>query len=165
MPYLDEAQRRIFPGGVAEMLGRGGITAVAVCRGLRGRRYSEGRWRCGNGVEVSDRVRAPGAGRRPVEVAQPGLVEALDALVEPESRGDPMCPPRWTTKSARNLAGELGRQGFSVARTLVVGLLPRMGYSVQAPVKTGGAPAIRTGTPSSAICRVSSRSSRRRDNL
>jgi hypothetical protein len=135
LPHLDEAQRRIFSGGVAEMLGHGGITAVADMSGLARTTVQRGALAVRTGVEVSDRVRMPGAGRKPAEVAQPGLVEALDALVEPESRGDPMCPLRWTTRSARNLAGELGRQGFSASHTLVLGLLPSMGYSVQAPVK------------------------------
>ncbi len=135
LPHLDEGQWRLFSGGVAEMLGRGGITAVAGMSGLARTTVQRGALAVGKGVEVSDRVRVPGAGRKPADVAQPGLVEALDALAEPESRGDPMCPLRWTTKSARNLAGELCAQGFSASHTLVLGLLPRMGYSVQAPVK------------------------------
>ncbi len=69
-------------------------------------------------------------------MAQPGLLEALDALVEPESRGDPMCPLRWTTKSTRKLSEELARQGFQASHTVLRHLLPEMGYSVQAPAKT-----------------------------
>jgi hypothetical protein len=69
-------------------------------------------------------------------VLQPGLVEALDALVEPESRGDPMTPLRWTSKSLRTLAVELGSQGFGVSATLVQRLLHEAGYSLQGNAKT-----------------------------
>ena len=55
------------------------------------------------GIEPSDRVRAPGAGRPPATESMPGLVDALDRLVEPDSRGDPECALRWTTKSTRTL--------------------------------------------------------------
>jgi len=87
------------------------------------------------GVEVSGRVRPPGAGRPKAIDAQPGLLVALDDLVEPESRGDPMCPLRWTTKSTRTLAAELEAQGFQISHVTVAGLLHQMGYSLQAPAK------------------------------
>lgn len=87
------------------------------------------------GVEVSARVRPPGAGRPKAIDAQPGLLVALDDLVEPESRGDPMCPLRWTTKSTRTLAAELEAQGFQISHVTVAGLLHQMGYSLQAPAK------------------------------
>jgi hypothetical protein len=86
-------------------------------------------------VEVSARVRLPGAGRPRVEDAQSGLLVALDELVEPDSRGDPMCPLRWTAKSTRTLAAELRCQGFVVSHVTVAELLHRMGYSLQAPAK------------------------------
>lgn len=87
------------------------------------------------GVEVSARIRPPGAGRPKAVDAQPGLLLALDDLVEPESRGDPMCPLRWTTKSTRTLADELGRQGYQVSHVTVGVLLHEMGYSLQANAK------------------------------
>jgi len=87
------------------------------------------------GVEVSARVRPPGAGRPKAIDAQPGLLVALDDLVEPESRGDPMCPLRWTTKSTRTLAAELEARGFQISHVTVAGLLHQMGYSLQAPAK------------------------------
>jgi hypothetical protein len=69
-------------------------------------------------------------------VAQPGLAAAVDSLVEPESRGDPMCSLRWTTKSTRKLSEELGRLGFQASHTTVRGVLSDMGYSLQATAKT-----------------------------
>ena len=82
------------------------------------------------------RSRRPGGGRPSIEESQPGIVEALDALVEPTTRGDPMSPLRWTCKSARELARALGDQGFSVAPTTVCELLRAQGYSLQALRKT-----------------------------
>ncbi len=135
IPHLDERQRRILAGSAARALGRGGIAAVAEATGMSPSTVQKAVGEIDAGVEVSDRVRPPGAGRPRVEDAQPGLLQALDDLVEPESRGDPMCPLRWTTKSTRTLADELRRQGFEVSHVTVAELLHRMGYSLQAPAK------------------------------
>jgi transposase len=135
MPHLDERQRRVLAGSAARSLGRGGIAAVAEATGMSRSTVQKAVGEIDAGVEVSDRVRPPGAGRPRVEDAQPGLLQALDDLVEPESRGDPMCPLRWTTKSTRTLADELRRQGFEVSHVTVADLLHRMGYSLQAPAK------------------------------
>lgn len=135
-PHLDERQRRLLTGGLAEMLGHGGITAVAKVSGLARNTVQRGAQDIRAGVEVSDRTRAPGAGRKPAEVAQPGLAAAVDSLVEPESRGDPMCSLRWTTKSTRKLSEELDRLGFQASHTTVRGVLSDMGYSLQATAKT-----------------------------
>jgi hypothetical protein len=135
-PHLDERQRRLLTGGFAEMLGHGGITAVAKVSGLARNTVQRGAQDIRAGVEVSDRTRAPGAGRKPAEVAQPGLAAAVDSLVEPESRGDPMCSLRWTTKSTRKLSEELDRLGFQASHTTVRGVLSDMGYSLQATAKT-----------------------------
>ena len=111
LPHLDERQRRILAGATATVLGRGGIVAVAEAAGMSRSTLQKAVGEIAAGVEVSGRVRPPGAGRPRVEDAQPGLLQALDDLVEPESRGDPMCPLRWTAKSTRTLAGELTRPG------------------------------------------------------
>jgi hypothetical protein len=136
LPHLDEGQQRLLAGAVAEMLGNGGITVAAKASGISRATVQRGALDIRGGIAVSDRVRREGGGRKPAAVAQPGLLEALDALVEPESRGDPMCPLRWTTKSTRNLSEELARQGFRASHTVLRRLLPEMGYSVQAPAKT-----------------------------
>jgi transposase len=135
MPHLDERQRRVLAGSAARALGRGGIAAVAEAAGMSRSTVQKAVGEIDAGVEVSERIRPPGAGRPRVEDAQPGLLQALDDLVEPESRGDPMCPLRWTTKSTRTLADELRRQGFEVSHVTVAELLHRMGYSLQAPAK------------------------------
>jgi hypothetical protein len=82
------------------------------------------------------RVRAAGGGRRPTEVHDPRLLDALLGLVEPDERGDPQSPLRWTTKSLRHLAEELTRQGHRVSAPTVGRLLQREGFSLQANVKT-----------------------------
>src|SRR5512142_2719905 len=109
LPHLDERQRRFARGAFSRMLGHGGTAAVARASGCSPELVGRGRRELEAGAEVTDRVRRAGAGRPPVEVSQPGIEEALDALVEPETRGDPMSPLRWTTKSTRTLAGELSR--------------------------------------------------------
>ena len=87
------------------------------------------------GVGPSDRVRAPGAGRRFLIDDQPGLLQDLDDLVEPESRGDPISPLRWTAKSTENLARALAAKGYKVSADTVGRLLKAMDYSLQAPAK------------------------------
>ena len=87
-------------------------------------------------LHLGTRQRSPGAGRRPRETEQPKLSAALERLVEPASRGDPMSPLRWTCKSTRVLAKELRRQGFSISHAKVGQLLKRKGYSLQANRKT-----------------------------
>jgi hypothetical protein len=84
----------------------------------------------------ADRIRAPGAGRKRVETLDQGLESALEALVEPASRGDPMSPLRWTLKSTRVLSEELTRQGHPVGRTVVGEFLHAFGYSLQSTRKT-----------------------------
>lgn len=135
-PHLDERQRRLVAGGLAEMFGHGGITAMAKASGLARSTVQRGALDIRSGAEVSDRVRELGAGRKPAEVAQPGLAEAVDSLVEPESRGDPMCALRWTVKSTRKLSEELGRMGFQASHTTVRFVLSDMGYSLQGTAKT-----------------------------
>jgi len=93
LPLLDERQARLVTGAASKMFGHGGIGAVARMSGLDRTRVSRGAKQIASGVEGSARarVRAPGAGRKPLTESQPGLDEALDGLVEPETRGDPMC--------------------------------------------------------------------------
>jgi len=135
MPHLDERQRRIAAGSVARLVGRGGIVAVAEATGMSRSTVQKAVGEIDAGVEVSLRVRPPGAGRPKAIDAQPGLLLALDELVDPESRGDPMCPLRWTTKSTRTLAAELRAQSFEISHVTVAQLLHQMGYSLQAPAK------------------------------
>ena len=82
------------------------------------------------------RVRRPGGGRRPLTETDPGLLAALEALIEPVPRGDPQSPLRWTCKSTARLANELTRQGHPVTDRTVATLLKQAGYSLQGNCKT-----------------------------
>jgi len=136
LPHLDERQRKIVTGAAARALGRGGVKAVAGASGLSLSTVQHGALAVDAGIEPSDRIRARGAGRPRAEKSMPGLVDALDKLVEPGSRGDPECALRWTTKSTRNLADELTEQKFEVTHSVVARLLADMGYSLQAASKS-----------------------------
>ena len=135
MPHLGERQRRVVTGAMAEALGRGGQAFVVGASGISTSTMSRAVREVRAGVEPWDRQRAAGGGDRPAAVKQPGLLEALDELVHPVTRGSPMSPLRWTLKSTRQLARELAGQGFQASAELVRRLLHQMGYSLQAPAK------------------------------
>jgi hypothetical protein len=136
VPLLDERRTRLFAGAASKMFGHGGIAAVARMAGIDRGTISRGAREIESGVEVTGRVRASGAGRKPVTESQPGIEDALDGLVEPVTRGDPMSPLRWTTKSVQNLAGALKVLGFEVSGMTVYKMLRGMGYSLQGNAKT-----------------------------
>jgi hypothetical protein len=135
LPHMNERQRRVVAGATAEMLGRGGKTAVAAASGMSRNTVIKAQGEVEAGMEPSDRLRAPGGGDRPAIEKQPGLLEALDELVHPETRGNPMSLLRWTSKSSVNLAEDLVRQGFKVSSRTVLRLLHLLGYSLQANAK------------------------------
>jgi len=88
------------------------------------------------GAVASGRVRAAGAGRPAAEDAQPGIEQALESLVAPDTRGDPMSPLRWTTKSLAKLSKGLSMLGFRASTRTVSRLLGKAGYRLQAVFKT-----------------------------
>ena len=135
-PHLDERQRRLLMGAEARVLGHGGIRAVARAAGVREATVSAGVDELDAGALPLGRVRRPGGGRKRAVELDPGLVPALLALVEPEERGDPVSPLRWTTKSTRTLAAELTRQGRRIGADTVADLLREQGFSLQASSRT-----------------------------
>src|SRR5262252_5038221 len=114
-PHLDERQRRLLMAAEARALGHGGIRLVARAAGVREATVSSGVDELDSGAGALGRVRRPGGGRKRAADLDPGLVPALLALVEPDERGDPMSPLRWTVKSNRRLAAELSAQGHEVS--------------------------------------------------
>src|SRR5215211_2655959 len=134
-PHLDERQRRLLAGAQARVLGRGGIAAVARASGMARSTVELGTAEIDQGAVPAGRVRRSGAGRPKATDRDPGLLAALDALVEPTARGDPESPLRWTCKSTRNLADELTAQGHPVSAKTVARLLAGMDYSLQATSK------------------------------
>ncbi|MGA3217460.1 MAG: ISAzo13 family transposase [Acidimicrobiales bacterium] len=133
LPHLNERQRRVLAGAAAEMLGN--KTVVAEAAGMSRNTVIKAEAEVVAGMEPQERQRPPGAGQKPITEAQPGILEDLDALVHPDTRGDPMSLLRWTSKSTYKLADELVRQGYKVSADSVGRLLKRLGYSLQAPSK------------------------------
>ncbi len=134
---LDERGRRRWAGAEARSLGWGGVAAVAEATGISDRTIRTGIQELDDPKAApSNKQRRPGGGRRPREIEQPKLIEALEALVESGTRGDPCSPLRWTCKSTRTLARELTRQGYQVSSTKIGQLLRTQGYSLQANCKT-----------------------------
>jgi hypothetical protein len=138
LPHLDERQRRLLLAAEARSLGHGGISLVA-----RAARVSRVTVTAGvdeldaGGEPMPGRARRPGGGRKALTETDPGLLEALDTLVEPETRGDPMTRLRWTTKSTRTLADELVGQGHAISHHSVGRLLTGpLGYSLHGNAKT-----------------------------
>ena len=135
-PLLDERQRRALAGLTARALGRGGVAQVAAVSGMSRKTVSNTVAEVDVGLDPSPRVRRRGGGRKRLIDIDPALLVALDDLVEPDSRGDPMCRLRWTCKSTRRLADELTDGGHRVSSWTVAQALHYMDYSLQANAKT-----------------------------
>ena len=134
---MDERARRIWAGTEARAAkDRGGIRLVARATGLSPITVRKAVREIKQGLAPSLRVRRPGAGRKRKVDLEPGLRTAVEALVEPATRGDPEAPLRWSSKSTRKLAKELKPQGYQVSHRLVAALLHDLGYSLQANRKT-----------------------------
>jgi hypothetical protein len=142
-PVMDERLTRLWAASEAEALGRGGTAAVTKATGILGKRIRAGMKdlaaiRANRPTEPAheQRIRRPGGGRKALEEHDPELVNALDRLIDPLTRGDPESPLRWTCKSTRKLAAELTAQGHTVGATKVRELLAAAGYSLQGNRKT-----------------------------
>src|SRR5260370_10249053 len=137
-PHLNERQWGLLLAAEARLLGHGGVRAVAQVAGVSESTVRSGVLELEEGQDPfpDGRARRPGGGRKSAGELDAGLVPALLALVEPDERGDPESPVRWTTKSLRRLAGELTRQGHPVSAPTVVLLLRGAGFSMQANAKT-----------------------------
>jgi hypothetical protein len=136
-PVLDERLRRLWAGSEAEAYGTGGIAVVERATGMSRTTIRAGRDELRAGVSPEDvvAVRKEGAGRPRLEEQDPELAVALESLVDPVTRGDPMSPLRWTSKSTRKLAEELTDQGHRVSPQKVGQMLHELGYSLQATSK------------------------------
>jgi hypothetical protein len=135
-PLLDERARRLWAAAESAAIGYGGDALVSAATGLARETIRNGRRELAQGVKVTGRIRQPGAGRPDVEETQPGVTEALNLLVEPLTRGDPMSPLRWTCKSRAKLTAALTAQGWRLSSTTVGHLLHALGYRLQALRKT-----------------------------
>jgi len=142
-PVMDERVTRLWAAAEAEAMGRGGVVAVTRATGILHKRIVAGK------RELADlranpptapahtmRIRRHGAGRKTLEVHNPKLVNALEELIDPVTRGDPMSPLRWTCKSTHKLAAELTKKGHPVSASKVWEMLGDLGYSLQSNRKT-----------------------------
>jgi hypothetical protein len=141
LPRLNERDRRLALAAEARSWGYGGIAAVHRATGVSKPTISRGISELGSEQDEGDavpavRVRAEGGGRKKAEVADPGLLDSLNSLIEPGVRGDPESPLRWTTKSTRKLAGELTARGHEISHSAVGNLLRSIGFSLQGNRKT-----------------------------
>jgi hypothetical protein len=131
-PVMDERIRRQGAAAEASSLGWGGVTAVSAATGLARNPIAVGLREWGHRKAhpeepVRLRIRAPGGGRKPLTGTDPGLQRALDALVDPATRGHPESPLCGTSKSTSKWAEELQRQGHPVTDRTVATLLKRVG--------------------------------------
>ena len=140
-PLFDERLRRRWAAVEARLMGRGGIACVAAATGLSRTTIRAGLQeldakQAADGEPDAGRLRRPGAGRKPLTDRDPKLAHALERLVDPVTRGDPMGPLLWTCSSAARLATELTAAGHPASERTVNRLLHELGYSLQANRKT-----------------------------
>lgn len=141
-PYLNETGRRIWAAVEALSLGHGGVTSVCRATGLSRTTIHAGIDELADSqtgafaVEAYGAVRRKGGGRKPVTESDPTVLEDLEQLINPGTRGDPESPLRWTTQSTTKLAQALQAKGHQVSQRTVCRLLWEMGYSLQSNRKT-----------------------------
>ena len=135
-PCLDERQRRLFAAAEARSLGYGGISRVSRASGLSRVTIQEALKELDSPQPHPGRVRRPGGGRKKLRDSAPQLLKALEELIAPETRGDPMSPLRWTCKSTRQLSEALEERGLTASYHVVGRSLHHLGYSLQATAKT-----------------------------
>jgi hypothetical protein len=134
---LNERQRRLFAANEARSAGRGGVAAAAEATGIARSTIGRGLWDLADGEPLPvDRSRRAGGGKKPATVTQPGLLAALEQLVQPATLGEPETALRWVSKSRQHLSEELGKLGFQAGKTLVGKLLGKLGFSLQGNAKT-----------------------------
>lgn len=136
--YLNERQRRLVAAADAQLLGHGGIATLSRITGLSRTTLHKGLRELEQSEVPAERVRRKGGGRKRKSAQDPAAVKELEQLVDPATRGDPMSPLRWTSKSTAKLAEELRHRGYSISARTVGSLLQERGYSLQSNRKTRG---------------------------
>lgn len=131
---LNERSRRLWAATEANALGPGGIACVARATGLNANTIAKGIKELEDpGIQAEyDQIRHPGRGRKPLEEIYPDINDAIEKLVESDTRGDPESPLKWTTKSVARLTKELRKQGYKVCPMSVWRLLKKLGYNLRA---------------------------------
>jgi len=139
LPSLNEYQKRRYLASEAKSLGHGGISLVSELSGVSNKTISKGIKELEDGDAALlplGRCRKSGGGRKPIWESEPGILNVLENLINPHTKGDPECLLLWTNKSVRNLSDELKAKGFTANRNAVTKMLKKLGYSQQANKKT-----------------------------
>lgn len=139
LPHLNEKQKRLYLGSEAKKLGHGGNSIISRLAKVSRPTIIQGKKELmvakTQNHETTQKIRISGGGRKKNTTKNPVLLSELEALIEPDTRGDPETPLRWTCKSTRMLEAELKKQGHTVGRTLIGKLLNELGYSLQSNLK------------------------------
>lgn len=136
-PELNERQRRLWAASEARSCGPGGIAAVVRATGISKDTVRRGIVELREGTRLDPgRVRRAGAGRPRLTESDPELLGALEALVDPDTRGDPCSPLRWCSKSLQNIANALQAAGHQVSDRTSGKLLRGLGFRLHANAKT-----------------------------
>jgi transposase len=135
-PFLSEQTRRVWAAAEALAIGANGNTIVAEATGISRTTIIKAQQEVEEATMVPDRQRRPGGGRKPLSEGDATLLEDLDRLIDPATRGDPQSPLRWTCKSTYHLAATLQHQGHAISQRSVCRLLATLGYSLQSNRKT-----------------------------
>lgn len=140
-PHLDEKTRRIVCAADAKAIGQGGITQVEKASGLSRMTINKGKKELENenpeksSMKAKQRIRREGGGRKKLIEKNQSLIQDLESLVNPYTRGDSENPLKWTTKSLRKLQSELQAKSYQISYVKVKDLLNEMGYSLQSQAK------------------------------
>ena len=137
-PHLTERQRRLLAAADAHAFGRGGVKKIHRAVGIARSTIARGKRELSSeAILPVGRSRRPGGGKKKIQMMYPGIIAALKTLVNPETRGDPESPLKWTSKSSRELAQTLKEQGYRIGHHKVTELLrEELGYSLQGNRKT-----------------------------
>jgi len=138
VPLLDERQKRLYLAYEAKSIGYGGITQVSKISGISRVTITQGMAEIsseGYKPQAQIRCRKRGGGRKPIETKQPEIIRELEQLLEPHTKGDPMNPLKWSSKSIRALEEAIEQKGYKVSDTTIAEMLKKQGYSLQANKK------------------------------
>jgi len=136
LPVLNERQRRLVVGAEALSIGHGGIKLLANITGISSPTIRRGIRELKSDVKNIDQVRVKGGGRKKTANKYPEIEKLIEEIIEPETRGDPESPLRWTCKSVRNIADVLAKNGYSISHQTVANILHKFEYSLQGNKKT-----------------------------
>jgi transposase len=132
--FLDERQKRLYLANEAKAIGYGGISQVGKVSGISRVTITQGMAEINSDEykpEVRRRCRKKGGGRKPIEEKMPDIKSELEELLGPHTKGDPMKPLKWSSKSVRAIEKALLEKGYEVSYVTVAEMLKKQGYSLQ----------------------------------